>query len=201
MYYENATCTGDNYISGTLMYVYGKENSLYDLQEFKVEKYDGPCHYFAGGFYDFSYGEPESGFYFKQGYCLKCNGVVGCSPITSSCHEFSSVDPRAVEDDIIFWDDEYYNGYAVSEAERARKTIKRQVQETNEHRASYVAMGVLSMILTLSVFTGSLAAVRKLRDSNLDFCKDGSRADLGEAKDSFDDVDDDNFWAPNFVVI
>jgi hypothetical protein len=189
MYYEDAMCTGDNFISGTLIYEYGEENALYNLKGFKVEKYDGPCHYFSGGFYDFEYGEPSSGYYMSQGYCMICDGVVGCSPEIDSCHEFASIQPTYTDDDANDGNDAndtYYNGFAVSEAANARKIIKKQVKESNSKRPlSYLVMGAISMLVMLSIFSGSLQAVKKLRDSNMEFCKDRSKA-IDEDKDTFE---------------
>ncbi len=205
LYYEDAVCTGDNYISGTLAYDYGDENKLYGLKGFTVEKYDGPCYYFRGGFYNFDYGEPENGLYMSQGYCLKCNGAVGCSPTTDSCREFASVEPTLSDD---YFDDDtlYYSGFVKSEADTAKKLIKSRVYASNDGRPfSYLAIGAASMLVLLSVYSGSLVAVKKLRDSNMDFCRDRSKTNLmGSEEDTFqdNDTDDDHTTlTTNFMVI
>ena len=211
LYYEDAQCTGDNYISGTLIYDYEDDaKSVYDIKGFQVEEYDGPCHYFSGGFYDFTYAEPQNGRYTSTGYCLKCNGVIGCSPTTDSCHEFSSLEPSTSDDggndDDAYnddGDDDYsntYNSYAKSEANKARKIIKRNVKASNNsQRVSYLFIGAVSMLFMLSILSGSLAAVRKIRDSNMDFCKDRSQV-LNNKSEGFED-DYQKMLDPSTTVI
>ena len=198
MYYENAKCSGDEYISGKLIYEYDDETNE-PSNGFTVRKYDGPCNYFRGGLYDF-YEEPaRDGRYVVQGYCIKCNGVIGCSQSKNSCSEFSSIPPPSYyeEDDVNgTYTGEAYDEYLVSLAKEAEADIYEQIMASNigpNPRASELIGGAVSMVIILALLTASIKAVRILRKSNPELCNE-----------SLDQIDDSSSQAtvliPTFVV-
>jgi len=77
LYYEDAKCLGEEEISGS-MFLSSEKNVL------KVENYSGRCKFVI------LLGTSKSE---SDGYCMSCDGVVGCSSTRNSCVGFSTNKP------------------------------------------------------------------------------------------------------------
>jgi len=99
IYYEDASCVDSNTISGTFIYAYS-DTSMSDEKGFSKKHYNSTCKYFKGGFYDFEYnsGNKEKMY---SGYCIKCNGTVGCTSKEGRCKYFQTAYPS---------EEPYYSG-------------------------------------------------------------------------------------------
>ncbi len=91
IYYKDAECVKNNMVSGTLVYAYTAARM--SGRGMIKENYYGPCKYFEGGYHDFMYGTMD-GSYMKTGYCINCNGVIGCTKTKYSCSDFQTLVPR-----------------------------------------------------------------------------------------------------------
>ena len=92
VYYEDATCSSSSMISGTFVYAYN--DSKMTGKGVVRENYYGPCKFFKGGFHDFMYSKTtRNGNFMKNGYCVTCSGIVGCSSIKNSCEGFQTTIP------------------------------------------------------------------------------------------------------------
>lgn len=81
--YEDATCIDSNTIKGTAVMSY--DDSDYAAYGYSMSYYGG-CMYFSGGSLDLEDYDYGYGFY-EYGYCVECDGAVGCSS-DGSCDNF-----------------------------------------------------------------------------------------------------------------
>lgn len=93
IFYKNGKCNNYNTtITGTMVLAYNDERLK---GRGRVHKnYYGNCKYFDGGFYDFEY--ESDVFEILNGYCIKCNGIVGCTNIKNDCSGFQSEIPSNI---------------------------------------------------------------------------------------------------------
>ena len=93
-YTDGASCiSNSDRISGTLIYAYNSNRM--SGRGIVKENYHGPCKYFDGGHYDFMY-QRSSGSgssYMLDGYCIECNGMVGCTKTQNDCSDFQTSIP------------------------------------------------------------------------------------------------------------
>ena len=93
LFYENANCTGTKSIEGDLVYQYD-ESSMMNTNGFIVDEYSGPCNYFGGGYHDFLNDSNDTDYeYMTEGFCMTCDGVVGCSASYDECDDFYTIVP------------------------------------------------------------------------------------------------------------
>ncbi len=155
IYYENAFCSGEEFIEGTLVYTYGDEAYHTSLDGFTIDKYDGPCKYFHGGFFDFDYDIPDADTLTYTGYCMKCNGIVGCSETRDSCANFQSYSPMEYSGNTTVIEDEYI----LSLAKSTERILYRQVYNAN----TYLLKGLrlYSIIGAVIAMAGILVLLKK----------------------------------------
>jgi len=158
LFYKDAVCSGENYIKGKLVFGYSSTSNETTLEGFTVDKYDGPCKYFRGGFFDFDYDNTDDDSLTRVGYCMQCDGVVGCSKTQDSCSNFASLKP--VEDT----DDDSYgrvDDYTLSRAMLAEDALYDQIYKSNTYLlkgfrlysiiGGLIAMGALLGLLSMSI--------------------------------------------------
>jgi len=192
LYYENATCSGDTYIKGTVVYEYD-DSSIMNTDGFVVYDYNGPCNYFDGGSYNLRNGRAVDDIYMLEGYCMECNGAVGCSPVEGTCDEFYTIAP---------WNETYYedsaggnNGYVIGTAKSIQQIIYQQLGNQSKIPIHNLIVGAIAMIGLLTLLSGSISAVRTLQESNIDFCNDG------EEDESVNTDYESNNLVPSFMVV
>ncbi len=155
IYYEDAFCSGEEFIEGTLIYTYGDEAYHSSLDGFTVEKYDGPCKYFHGGFFDFDYDTPDADTLTYTGYCMKCNGVVGCSEERDSCAHFQSYAPMEYSGNTTMIEDEYILSLAGS----TERILYRQIYNANTYPLK--GLRLYSIIGAIIAMAGILLLLKK----------------------------------------
>lgn len=158
LFYKDAVCSGEEYIKGKLVYGYGSNSNVTTLDGFTVDKYDGPCKYFRGGFFDFDYDNTDDDSLTRVGYCMQCDGVVGCAKTKNSCTDFASLKPSEDTDD-----DSYsqVDEYTISRATMAEDALYEQIYKSNTYLlkgfrlysiiGGVVAMGALLGLLSTSI--------------------------------------------------
>ena len=90
LFYEDAQCSGAKSIRGSLVYEYDDSTGM-ETDGFVIDAYNGPCNYFEGGYHDFLNDSDETDSDMTQGFCITCDGVVGCSASEDSCDEFYTI--------------------------------------------------------------------------------------------------------------
>jgi hypothetical protein len=202
LYYENATCSGDTHIEGDVVYEYDDSSSM-NTNGFVVEEYNGPCNYLDGGSYNFWNGRAENDIYMTKGYCITCDGVIGCSPVYDTCDEFYTIAPTN--------DTDYEenagenNGYVIVTAKTVQDIIYVQLMEPQSTiPITALVVGAISMVGLLALLSGSIAAVKKLQESTMEFCNDNLNFSDGEYDDNSsvntDDEEGSNNLIPSFMT-
>lgn len=88
IYYTDATCIDSETISGTFNLAYDSSS----LQGFGLsDDHNGECIYFTNGYIDISSGYSNIASSMVNGYCVECNGVVGCSSTQDSCDDIKTI--------------------------------------------------------------------------------------------------------------
>lgn len=174
MFYENAECSGDEYIKGSLTYEYDDYRSL-NSKGFIVDSYNGPCYYFEDGYFDFTNDINNNNDldavdeYMKQGYCTQCDGVYGCSSRKYSCENFFSISPN---NETYYEDAQDNNAYIITRAKQIQRVIKRQIQKENTVNFGGVFIGAIAMVVILGTLKYSITAIKDLREATIGFCND-----------------------------
>ena len=153
VFYEDAKCMKD----GTRIYgtfLYGYDDSRMQGKGFTKENYYGPCKYFDGGYYDFMYSKSSGGSYMQNGYCITCNGVVGCSKTQDDCSDFQTSMPSNLYTST---GNQQYTNENSSE-NNVSYELMQQVEENVYEEASAASEGDLATIYAmLGVFIGMMS--------------------------------------------
>jgi len=189
LFYENAECSGTNYIRGSLVYEYDDSTST-ETEGFIIHAYNGPCNYFEGGYHDFLNDSNETDSDMTQGFCMTCDGVVGCSASEYSCDEFYTIS-AANDTDYEEANAQDNSTYVISSAKAFQKRVFSVTIKEMKTPILQVIAGAIAMVAMLVLLSRSISYVQKLEafefcDDNLN-CLDGLDAvDDGAEKDCDD---------------
>jgi hypothetical protein len=158
LHYKNGECSGESNIKGTLIYEYDYPKNLPN-NGFMIESYNGPCYYLEGGFHNLENND-NAQTSISKGYCMKCNGVLGCSGSKYDCNQFYTLAPKDADNQ----DTINYNTSVINEAIRVQRTIYRHVLLSNKLPISELLGGAVAIIFLLSLLTGSVTMIQKIRE-------------------------------------
>ena len=198
LFYENAQCSGTNSIDGDLVYQYD-ESSMMNTEGFIVEEYSGPCNYFDGGYHDFLNESNETDNYMIQGYCVTCDGVVGCSAAEDECDEFFTIS-LANDTDYAEANAQDNNAYVISSAKKFQKRVYSEVFPDETTLSFYpILAGAISMVALLGL------VVFKIQDPIIDFFEEKLNREERDGDDGDGDDDGDDTTqgddSTNYVAI
>lgn len=90
LYYDNANCLSGGNVMGELYYVWDDKNMKGKGKH--IKKYTGTCKYFENGLFNTEFQTVDNG-YMKDGYCIVCQGMLGCTSKQYSCKYFQTIIP------------------------------------------------------------------------------------------------------------
>jgi hypothetical protein len=190
LFYEDAQCSGAKSIRGSLVYEYDDSTGM-ETDGFVIDAYNGPCNYFEGGYHDFLNDSDETDSDMTQGFCITCDGVVGCSASEDSCDEFYTIS-AADDTDYAEANAQDNSTDVISSAKTFQKRVYSEAKkEMKKIPIVQVIAGATAMVAMLLVLSRSISYVQKLEsfgfcDDNLN-CLDGLDAvDDGAEKDCDD---------------
>mmetsp|Transcript_16166 Transcript_16166/g.19757 ORF Transcript_16166/g.19757 Transcript_16166/m.19757 type:complete len:224 (-) Transcript_16166:294-965(-) len=154
VYYEDAECVKNNGIAGTLIYAY--DDSRMSGQGFVKESYYGPCKYFEGGYHDFMY-DAYDGNYMENGYCITCNGLIGCSATQYDCSDFQTSMPANPYTLSIEQSSNNYTSTSDSSDETIPYELVESVENAVYSEVSSSSQGSSPIYALLGAFTGMIA--------------------------------------------
>lgn len=171
VYYEDAECASSSKIKGTFVYAYN--DSRMTGKGLVRKNYYGPCKFFEGGFHDFMYSKTtKNGSFMKNGYCVTCNGMVGCSSIKNNCKYFQTIVPSKAYTSTATSNsssssnsEDAISDEVEEEAEYMKYSVYKEISSDFEDE-SYVLYSFLGMIcgfLSMFILFSSMKVIKRLR--------------------------------------
>lgn len=196
IYYEDAKCVDKKTIYGTLNFAYN-DRSL-TSEGFSKKNFKGPCKYFDGGHFDFIYSDKSSskGTFMKSGYCIKCNGVTGCTKTKNDCNDFQTILPEYP----------YYSGNQQQSSNRygsasttstgsSSGSLEEKIESSIYQEISRASDSSFSTYLFLGILMGMMSLLVLLTRASTKMFFSGRRqaasVDLNEFLDGYNDTDTD----------
>ncbi len=183
IFYKNGKCNNYNTtITGTMVLAYNDERLS---GRGRVHKhYYGNCKYFSGGFYDFEY--EEDTFEILNGYCIECNGIVGCTNIKNDCSGFQSEVPENIYTLSSFENEEQdsnstdyygddYDGDVYATADLVDYHVYKAIQGSQGYQANslYQFAAVICAMTLLAFFAKKVAGNMESQIDSSKFLQEG----------------------------
>lgn len=172
LYYENASCLSGGDVMGELYYVWDDKNMKGKGRY--IKKYKGSCKYFENGVFN---PEFQTGG-MKDGYCIICKGMLGCTSKQYSCSYFETIYPSRQTYKMSYNSTTSGNSedddHDISDIEEVAENIYQEILSSNNYKSTssniYFVAGaaVASTIIFAVVAAARKYYRRKLLDRSID---------------------------------
>jgi hypothetical protein len=166
LYYENASCSSGGNVTGELYYVWDDKNMKGKGRH--IQNYKGSCKYFENGVFNTEFETTESG-YMRDGYCIVCKGMLGCTSKKYYCQYFQTIIPskqtyklsynstKTVSEESEVNDDQY-----TADLEEVAENIYQEILSSNMYKSTpqYV-YSLAGAAVAFTTFFATIAASRK----------------------------------------
>jgi hypothetical protein len=137
LYYDNANCLSGGNVLGELYYVWDDKNMKGKGRH--IEKYKGTCKYFENGSFNTEFQTVDYG-YMKDGYCIICQGMLGCTSKQYSCKYFQTIIPSKQTYKLSYNStsntSEEDTNQDTSDLEEVAENIYQEILSSNEYKSS-----------------------------------------------------------------